>query len=224
MNRKPIIAIDGPAGSGKTTVARMVAEKLGLSYIDSGAMYRAIALKCIRQDIAKDDEDRATEAAQSAGIQFDLGPNGQKILLDGEDVTEAIRSLKVTEWVSPISAISGIRKAIVAEQRRLGADGGVVMEGRDIGTVVFPNADLKIFLTASPEVRARRRHSELAAKGIKADLEQLTHDIAERDRRDSTREDSPLRQADDAVPLDTDSLNAEQAADRIVELLREQAR
>jgi len=221
MNRQPIIAIDGPAGSGKTTVARLVAEKLGLRYIDSGAMYRAVTLKCLREGIALDDGQRAAEMAASAKIQFVPGPNGQMILLDGEDVDEAIRGHQVTLAVSPVSALSGVRKAMVALQRRMAAEGGVVMEGRDIGTVVFPDADLKVFLTASPEVRARRRHTELATNGVKADLAQLAREIQERDRQDSTRNDSPLRQAEDAVLLDTDPLTAEQVADRIIELLRE---
>ena len=145
------------------------------------------------------------------------------ILLDGEDVDEAIRGHQVTLAVSPVSALSGVRKAMVALQRRMAADGGVVMEGRDIGTVVFPDADLKVLLTASPEIRARRRHAELANNGVKADLAQLAREIQERDRRDSTRKDSPLRQAEDAVLLDTDPLTAEQVADRILELLREKA-
>ena len=223
MNRQPIIAIDGPAGSGKTTVARLVAEKLGLRYIDSGAMYRAVTLKCLREGVPinRDDERRAAEMAASAKIQFVPGPNGQMILLDGENVDEAIRGHQVTLAVSPVSALSGVRKAMVALQRRMAAEGGVVMEGRDIGTVVFPDADLKVFLTASPEVRARRRHAELATNGVKADLAQLAREIQERDRQDSTRDDSPLRQAEDAVLLDTDPLTAEQVADRILELLRE---
>jgi len=162
--------------------------------------------------------------ARSARIQFVPGPSGQMILLDGEDVSAAIRTPAVTRMVSPISAISGVRRAMVAEQKRLGADGGVVMEGRDIGTVVFPNADLKVFLTASADVRARRRCAEMKAAGTQADLEQLAREIQERDRRDSTREDSPLRQANDAVAVDTDPLTAEQVADWIVELLRERER
>lgn len=220
-HRKHIIAIDGPAGSGKTTVARLVAERVGFRYVDSGAMYRAVALACLRQGISSEDRQRAAAVAEAARIQFVPGPNGQMVLLDGEDVTEAVRTREVTQMVSPISAISEVRRAMVEQQRRTGAEGGIVMEGRDIGTVVFPDADLKVFLTASPEVRARRRHAELIAKGASADLQQLLQEIEERDRRDSSRRDSPLRRAEDAVELNTDPLTAEQVADRIVELLRQ---
>ena len=218
MNRQPIIAIDGPAGSGKTTVARLVAEKLGFRYIDSGAMYRAVTLKCLREGVPinRDDERRAAEMAASAKIQFVPGPNGQMILLDGEDVDEAIRGHQVTLAVSPVSALSGVRKAMVALQRQMAAEGGVVMEGRDIGTVVFPNAEVKVFLTASAEERARRRVEQMREMGMDADLEKIAAEMRERDLRDSSRADAPLTQAPDAVLLDTDGMSIEQVIEAVI--------
>ncbi len=202
-------------------MARLTAEKLGFKHIDSGAMYRAVALKCLRERIDTTNERECERLAKESQIQFIPHPAGQRVLLDGEDVTEAIRMQEVTEIVSPLSAIPGVRKALVAEQRKLGSEGGVVMEGRDIGTVVFPNADIKVFLTASAEVRAMRRHKELAEKGIVADLNQTVKDIEGRDLRDTTRIDSPLRRAKDAVLIDSDNLTAEEVSDEIIKLVSE---
>ena len=215
--RRPIVAIDGPAGAGKSTIARTVAERLGYVYVDTGAMYRSVAWKSLQEDVPLSDADGISALARSMTIRFARN-DGQRVYADDTDVTEAIRAPQVTQLSSPVSAISGVRRRLVEMQREMGANGGVVMEGRDIGTVVFPDAEVKVFLSASPEERARRRHRELAEKGIPASLEDLTAQMRERDIRDSTREDSPLKQAQDATLIDTDGMTINEVVDAVIEL------
>lgn len=224
MSDKLIIAIDGPVGSGKSTVARRVAEMLGYTHLDSGAMYRAVGLKALRAGVPLDSPERLSALAEAARI--DLVPQDGKlrVLLDGEDVTEAIRSPEVAHAASVVAVVPGVRHPMVAEQRRAGAQGGVVMEGRDIGSVVFPDADLKIFLDASPEVRAARRQREHEEKGERMDFETVLAEVHARDRRDREREMSPLVRAADAVLLDNTAMDAEETARAIVLLAREKAR
>jgi len=184
---KLIIAIDGPVGSGKSTVARRVAELLGYTHLDSGAMYRSIAWKALRDGVPLDSPAQLAALAEAARI--DLVPRGGKlhVVLDGEDITDLIRTREVSHAASVVAVVPGVRHPMVAEQRRAGAHGGIVMEGRDIGTAVFPHADLKVFLDASPEVRAERRQRELQEKGEGLELEKVLADVRERDRRDRER-------------------------------------
>jgi cytidylate kinase len=219
--REPIVAIDGPAGAGKSTVARLVAERLGYLYIDTGAMYRAVAWKVLEEGMSVSDHRAITALANRLNIRFERSTEGQRIYADGEDLTEKIRTQEATRLSSPVSAVRGVRKRLVELQRKMGEQGGIVMEGRDIGTVVFPNAEVKVYLTASAEERARRRTEELMSKGIQADAAQIAADIAERDLRDSSRTHAPLRQAPDAVLIETDGMSAEQVADAIVALHNE---
>ncbi len=220
MSKKISIAIDGPAGAGKTTVAREVANRLGYKYVDTGAMYRAIAWKSLQLGIPLTDETAIIEMTMMTSVDFAEG-DGSKVLVDGADVSTAIRTPDVTKLSSPISAISGVRRLLVDQQRRLGGLRGVVMEGRDIGSVVLPDAEVKVFLTASVDERASRRFAEMQASGMDVDLHQLQRDILERDQRDSTRKDSPLIKADGAVVVDTDKLSIEQVIERILGLARE---
>jgi cytidylate kinase len=218
---KHIIAIDGPVGSGKSTVARRVAEMLGYTHLDSGAMYRAVGLKALREGVPLDSAERLAQIAESARI--DLVPQDGKlrVLLDGEDVTEAIRAPEDSHAASVVAVVPGVRHPMVDEQRRAGAQGGVVMEGRDIGSVVFPDADLKIFLDASPEVRAARRQREYEEKGEPMEFEKVLAEVHARDRRDREREMSPLVRAPDAVVVDNTAMDAEETARVIVLLARE---
>lgn len=206
-----VIAIDGPAGSGKSTVARRVAARLGFQYVDTGAMYRAVAHAALQQRIPLQDALRLEQLAASLDLRFISRPEGDRLLAGGKDVTEAIRAPEVAQAASVVSAIPGVRRALVALQQRLGREGQIVMEGRDIGTVVFPDARLKVYLDASPETRGRRRWLE---KG--GDLAQVIEDISQRDARDRQREHSPLRQAPDAHYLDTTSLTEDEVVERIV--------
>ncbi|MHB9036542.1 MAG: (d)CMP kinase [Armatimonadota bacterium] len=220
MNR-PIIAIDGPAGAGKSTVARAVADRLGYVYIDTGAMYRVVALKVIREGIPLSDDAKISMLAKRTEIRFDLIDGVQHVFADGEDVTDAIRTSEATRLSSPVSAIQGVRKRLVELQRIMGAEGGVVMEGRDIGTVVFPNAEVKVFLTASVTERARRRAEQLREMGMDADVDQIAIEIRDRDLRDSSREHAPLKLASGAVLIETDNMSAEQVVDAIVAIHNE---
>lgn len=224
MKDKLIIAIDGPVGSGKSTVARRVAELLGYTHLDSGAMYRAVGLKALRNGVPLDSPERLAEMADAAHI--DLLPKDGKllVLLDGEDVTGAIRAPEVSHAASVVAVVPGVRHPMVAEQRRAGEQGGVVMEGRDIGSVVFPHADLKIFLDASPEVRAGRRQRELEEKGEPMEFKRVLAEVHQRDRRDREREMSPLVRAANAVVVDNTAMDAEETARAIVLLAREKSR
>ncbi|HEV2340624.1 MAG TPA: (d)CMP kinase [Candidatus Acidoferrales bacterium] len=221
--RNLVIAIDGPVGSGKSTVARRVADLLGYTYIDSGAMYRAVALKALRQKISLDSAERLEALASETRIDLRPSDGQQRVLLDGEDVTAAIRTREVSQAASKCAVIPGVRHVLVAEQRRAGKQGGVVMEGRDIGSVVYPDAELKIFLTASDEVRAQRRWREHQQKGDKIDLAKTLEEIHERDRRDAEREHSPLIRAEGAVFVDSSAMEAEEVARLIVLLSRERS-
>jgi CMP/dCMP kinase len=222
MSNKLIIAIDGPVGSGKSTVARRVANILGYVYIDTGAMYRAVALKAMRNNVSltgENGDDLVTLASESR-IDLRTAHSAQRVLLDGEDVTTGIRTPEVAQGASKIAVNAGVRRVLVAEQRRAGHAGGVVMEGRDIGTVVFPDAQLKIFLTASPEIRAERRWREHQQKGDTIDLARTLEEVRERDRRDRERPTSPLAQAQDAVLVDSTAMDAEEVARLITMLAR----
>ena len=219
--RKLIIAIDGPVGSGKSTVARGVAEMLGYTYLDSGAMYRALALKANRRGVSLDDGAALETLARETHIDLERGADGQKVLLDGEDVTHAIRSAEVSQAASHVAVVPGVRQVLVDEQRRAGSRGGVVMEGRDIGTVVFPHAELKIFLDASVEVRAERRWREHQRKGDGLTLAQVVDEVRERDLRDRSRVASPLVRAKDAVLVDNTAMDAVETAGLITQLARE---
>jgi CMP/dCMP kinase len=222
------IAIDGPAGSGKSTVARRVAALLGYLYLDSGAMYRAVALKGLECGIPARDEAKLQALAQSSRIELQA-PTAQqeaaglknRVFLDGREVTDAIRTGEVAQAASQLATIAGVREVLVAEQQRAGQGGGVVMEGRDIGTVVFPNAELKIFLEASPEVRAQRRWKEHQEKGDHLTLLDVLQEVRERDKRDRERKVSPLVRAKDAVLVDNTAMGIEETARLIVFLANE---
>jgi len=219
--KKPLaIAIDGPAGSGKSTVARLVAERLGYIYVDTGAMYRAAAWKSLQEGILLSDENAIVEMIHRTRMWFEKCDHTQRIFVDGTDVSEAIRTPEVSALSSPVSAIPGVRERLVELQRQMAAQGGVVMEGRDIGTVVLPHAEVKVFLTASPKVRAQRRLNELLAKGYTMTLEEVERDLAERDLRDSTRAVGPLKQAPDAVVINTDRMSIEEVVNAVLELVR----
>ena len=222
--KKLIIAIDGPVGSGKSTLARRVADLLGYVYVDTGAMYRALAFKALRNGLQLDGHDEELVALARA-TRIDLCAEGgtQRVLLDRDDVTTAIRTPEVSQAASKIAVNPGVRQVLVAEQRRAGEQGGVVMEGRDIGSVVFPDAQLKIFLTASPETRAERRWREHQLKGDEINLQRTLEEIRERDRRDLQRSTSPLVRAADAVVVDSTAMEPEEVARLVVLLAKEKA-
>ncbi|MBU5243214.1 (d)CMP kinase [Lactococcus lactis] len=199
--KKIQIAIDGPASSGKSTVAKIIARDLDLIYLDTGAMYRVATFVALQKET--DDAKEIIEFIEKNPISFMNGQKGQEVLMGSENVTEVIRTNEVTNTVSKISAMTEIREFMVAEQQRIAKNGGIIMDGRDIGTVVLPKADLKIFLVASVDERAERRYKENLSKGIPTDLERLKIEISERDRKDSTRAISPLKQAEDAILLDS---------------------
>lgn len=205
-----IIAIDGFSSCGKSTVAKALAKNLNFIFIDSGAMYRAVTLYFLRHKINLNDTAAILDAL--ANIHIDFVPNAERIqiFLNDEDVSEEIRNMEVSDFVSEVSAIKEVRVAMVAQQQKLGKKRNIVMDGRDIGTTVFPDADLKIFMTANPDVRAERRYAELTAKGEKVTMEEVKMNIAHRDHIDSTRAESPLRQAEDAIVLDNSDLNQDQ--------------
>jgi cytidylate kinase len=219
-----IIAIDGPAGSGKSSVAKAVAGLLGFHYLDTGAMYRAVAQRALADGISLGDEAGLAAIAQSAPIAFahEAGdPLPSRVLIGGVDVTEAIRSPEIDNAVSPVARLPLVRAAMVAQQRHLGAQSDIVVEGRDIGTVVFPDAALKVFLTASPQERARRRAAQQSARGLAVSHADVLDSIERRDTADSTREHSPLSAAADAVTLDTTGMTFTQVVDAIAGLARE---
>ncbi len=218
-SRKPIVAIDGPAGAGKSTVARQVAQVLDLLYLDTGAMYRALTWLVLQSGIAIDDEPSIAELVSQCEIAISGEPTAISVCIDGQDVTQAIRSLEVTSNVSAIAAQPTVRNELVRQQRRYGRNGGIVIDGRDIGTYVFPDAELKIFLTASVQERARRRQQDLKHQGKETiSLDALEQAIYERDRKDSTRALAPLRQAEDAIEIQTDALSIAEVVDRVMQL------
>ena len=216
-----IIAIDGPVGSGKSTVARRVADLLGYTYLDSGAMYRAVAWKALRDGVALDSPGHLEDLARDMRIDLVRAGGALRVSADGEDITERIRSAAVSRASSHVAVVPGVREVLVSEQRRAGEAGGVVMEGRDIGTVVFPHAELKIFLDAEVEVRAERRRQERAQKGEAHEFAQILEEVRERDRRDRERLSSPLVRAVDAVLVDNTAMDAEETARLIVLLARD---
>lgn len=221
---RPVVAIDGPAGAGKSTVARRVADALGFVLVDTGAMYRAVALAAARDGVALSDGAAVGRVADrlvaEGALAFERGQGGVRVSLRGEDVSEAIRTPEMSQGASTVSAHPAVRAALLSLQRQAGAQGGVVLEGRDIGTVVFPDAEAKIFLTASDEVRAARRHAELVAKGQDVSLEDTLAEIRERDARDSGRDVAPLKQAGDAVRVDSSKLDIDDVVEAILEVVR----
>lgn len=222
-----IIAIDGPSGAGKSTVAKAVADKLGFACLDTGAMYRAVAWKALQTGVSFEDSAALEIIATECPIEFiaEAGSAAPKaVFIDGEDVTSVIRTAEIDKAVSPVSADPAVRTALVAQQRRIGASGNYVVEGRDIGTVVFPDADVKIFLTASDEERARRRVRQNAERGVgSTDFEEVLADIRRRDAYDSSRETSPLTRAEDAVLIDSTSSTIEEVIDEICALAASRA-
>jgi CMP/dCMP kinase len=218
MTKNISIAIDGPAAAGKSTVAKIVAEKFSYIYIDTGAMYRAITYKAQMANINLEDEGALFQLLINTKIELFPGENGQLVYIDGKDVTNEIRSSDVTNYVSIVAKHKLIREEMVKRQQEFAVNGGVVMDGRDIGTFVLPNAEVKVFLLASVEERAQRRHLENIQKGYPSDLEKLKEEIAVRDKIDSEREIAPLRKAKDAIEIDTTSLSIHDVVDKIVNL------
>jgi cytidylate kinase len=219
MPAKITIAIDGFSSCGKSTLARDLAKVLGYAYVDSGAMYRAVTLYFLKNKIDYSDPDAVRRALPQIKIQFKLKDNGNRTFLNGEDVEEQIRTMEVSQHVSPVAAISEVRKAMVAQQQAMGQEKGIVMDGRDIGTVVFPDAELKIFLTASETVRCQRRFEELQQKGWDITPKEVKKNLAERDHIDSSRADSPLKQAEDAVVVDNSLLTPQEQLDHVMRLV-----
>jgi cytidylate kinase len=219
-----VIAIDGPAGSGKTTTARMLAERLGFRYLDTGAMYRSLTLDALKHGIAPSEGDELTRRATELEIDFIADKPRDRVLLDGVDVTDDIRSPEVTRYVSEVAAHSGVREAMVARQKVLGESGSIVVEGRDTTTVVFPEADIKVFLTASVTKRAERRLLDLEALGVESSVTTQAADLKRRDAYDSGREHSPLVKAEGAIEIDTSHVTPEEQVQQIVELVAARAK
>ncbi len=210
MSKNIVVAIDGYSSCGKSTLAKALAKKLNFIYIDSGAMYRAVTLFFIRQNIDLRDQQSIIDALNNIQIDFQTSDNQTLISLNSEDVSKEIRQMPVADKVSTVSAIQNVRIEMVKQQQRMGRSGNIVMDGRDIGTVVFPNADLKLFMTADPKIRAERRYNELTLKGEKVNMEEIFENLAKRDYQDTTREESPLIQAQDAVVLDNSHIDETQ--------------
>jgi len=219
MKKGLIIAIDGPAASGKSTTAQLLAEKLGYVYIDTGAMYRACALKAKKMGIDINDEESIRELLDDIDIRIENHNSKNRIYLDGEDVSEDIRADDISALASAISAIPAVRYKMVELQRKMGEKGGVILDGRDIGTFVFPTAEVKFFLTASPEVRAKRRWLELKQKGVNKDFSEVLADLVKRDNKDSQRALAPLKKADDAIEVDTSNMTIEEQTDYLYQII-----
>ena len=214
------IAIDGPAGAGKSTIAKLAAEKLGFVYVDTGAMYRSMALYFIRQGISPEDEEAIARACSQVEVTIRYADGAQQVILNGEDVSGLIRSEEVGRMASATSVYGPVRQKLVQLQKQLAREADVIMDGRDIGTCVLPDADVKVYLTASVETRAKRRYDELTAKGEACDLDEIARDIKERDERDMNRETAPLRQAEDAVLVDSSDMTIEEVVKEIAGLCR----
>jgi cytidylate kinase len=218
--KQMVIAIDGPAGAGKSSVAKRVAQALGYRYLDTGALYRALAWKAMQRGLRPQDTRYIIEMTRETRVELQQHNGEQRVLVDGEDVTDAIRAPEVGNLASPISAIPEVREILLEWQREFGRQGGTVAEGRDTGTVVFPNAEVKIFLTASLDERARRRHKELLERGINISFEQVKLDMEARDQRDSTRHVAPLRPAPDAVVINTDHMSLGEVVEEVLRICR----
>lgn len=221
MKRGLVIAIDGPSGAGKSTIARMLASRLGYVYIDTGAMYRAVGWKALKHGIDTKDESALAGLAEQTEITIKKDNDDPRVYVDGTDVTNEIRTPEIGMAASDVSKSAAVRLRLLALQRRLGENGGVVMDGRDIGTVVFPNADIKFYLDASAQERGRRRFLELKAKGFDVDLDRITREIMERDEQDRNRSLAPLRPAPDAVFIDSSSLSIEDVLGIMLDKIRE---
>lgn len=214
------IAIDGPAGAGKSTISKFIAAEMGYLYIDTGAMYRAIGYKAIKENIDLDDNKKVEAMAQESDIELKITDHGQSIFLDGKDVTPFIRTPEVSMAASKVSAIGAVRKTLVDLQRKIAGSNNVIMDGRDIGTVVLPDAEIKIFLTASAEDRAMRRYLELKEKGVDVNYQEVLEDMETRDYNDSHRAESPLKAADDATVIDTSGQTLGESVQTIVEFIK----
>lgn len=214
------IAIDGPAGAGKSTIAKIVAKKLGFIYVDTGAMYRTLALACYRAGIKADEEEKVVAKCNEVNVTLGYENDTQKVYLEGEDVSQLIRQEEIGNMTSAIAVYPPVRKILVEMQQDLAKKNNVVMDGRDIGTAVLPNADLKIYLTASSRTRAERRYNELVEKGQVCDIDEIENDIKERDYRDMNRDVSPLVQAEDAVLVDSSDMNIEEVVEAIIKLVK----
>ncbi|MBO4899899.1 MAG: (d)CMP kinase [Lachnospiraceae bacterium] len=212
------IAIDGPAGAGKSTIAKLVSKKLGYIYVDTGAMFRAIGLFCAEENTGSDDHELIAETAGRADVNIGYVDGAQRVFLNGADVTDRLRDEKVGNMASVVAQIPAVRSTLLDLQRKIAAENDVVMDGRDIGTCVLPDAQLKVYLTASSAVRAKRRYDELVAKGETPDIDVIEKDIIDRDERDMNREIAPLKQADDAILVDSSYMTIEEVTDRIMEL------
>lgn len=220
MERKPIIAIDGPAGAGKSTIAKTLARRLGYLFINTGAMYRAIAWKALQLGLSLEDKDRIGKLAADSRIELTGTVDAMRVSIDGHDITAEVVKPAISQAASIVSAIPSVRRALVARQQEMGKVGGVVMEGRDIGTQVFPDAEVKIYLDATSDARAQRRFDEDCARGIAvASFDQMKFEIEERDTRDKTREDSPLAQAEGAVYIDSSGLTIDEVVSQILSLV-----
>ena len=220
MDRPVSIAIDGPSGAGKSTIAKALAKKLGFVYIDTGAMYRAVGLYVLRQGVEPTDLEGVEPLLKDINITLDYEDGTQKVFLNGEDVSGLIRTPQISKYASDISALVPVRLKLVDLQRALAKSKSVIMDGRDIGTYVLPDAQLKIFLTASGEERAKRRYEELKAKGVECNLEDIARDMAQRDENDSKRAFAPLKAADDAIILDSTTLTQEQVVEKVFSYLK----
>ncbi len=219
-NRKRLtIAIDGPSGAGKSTVASFLARRLGYLYIDTGAMYRSVALRVKEKDIVPEDELAVGRLASSLHITFATERDQTRVFCDGKDITEAIRTPEISRLASSISKQKAVREALVRIQREMGREGGVILEGRDIGTVVFPDADLKFYLDADSDERVRRRHHELAERGMEADLRETREELLQRDHNDMHRSHSPLKKADDALLIDTTHRSVEEIVEQMADIV-----
>jgi CMP/dCMP kinase len=221
LRPRPVVAIDGPAGSGKSTAARLLAARLGYVLVDTGALYRGVALAARERGISWDDGPALGALTEQLALGFEMRDGAPRLRIDGEDRADAIRTPEISQGASAVSRHGPVRQALLARQRRFGAEGGVVLEGRDIGTVVFPDAEVKVFLSADPEERARRRTAELSARGVASDLATTLAEIRARDAQDQGRSIAPLRPAHDAVLLDTTGLTIAQVVQRLEELVRE---
>lgn len=224
MTKHKSIAVDGPSGAGKSTLAKLLARRLGFLYVDTGAIYRTVGLRAYRAGVDPEDEAAVTALLDGLDIELKYGADGlQHMYLDGEDVTDAIRQHVISRYTSGVSAIPAVRAFLLERQRDMAREHDVIMDGRDIGTVVLPNAQVKVFLTASAEERARRRCREMEQKGTPVDYEQTLREIRQRDEQDMNRETAPLKPAEDSVLLDTSDLDFEGAVQRLLEIVRERS-